>query len=450
MLTIKHRFDNEIRRFQSNPGFEPLEQTQSSAHPFTIESKSLTKHEKIDDLNDKALLERITKMEEESETIRRENLLFARYLLRTTTSKIMESFNDYENENGIIKETVDQIKLIESTRKVSLKRSVNTTTDGNPLWTKRLVTVLAHANIRYIPPIDQDRFFIATYEVKQTHLDWQRMKAHAATVLDNLKVLFQNIQSDEEAQKDVNFSLQRRADRYRRSDNDQHLNNPYYSVPGEVFVNRANKQLNARISRIGAFVVNSSHINLRMHEIDERIRQVEATASRINRVDIDLITQKIDHYSVESDILNRLCIREKALLHEQIQFLEDLKADLLEQETMLDKTEKHMKDVEHRLEQTMADIDFIEKQNNKMSEENNIIKTCIDDTLKVPTITEYAHVIKQKKDLKYDIDIWSQRVTIAETLCSQLEQQNKAPMILPPLKKPTTIKHKRLIKTSHQ
>ncbi|CAF1658304.1 unnamed protein product [Rotaria magnacalcarata] len=450
MLTIKHRYDSEIRRFHYNPGFEPIEQTQSPTHPFTIESKSLTKHEKIDDLNDKALLERITKLEEESETIRRENLLFARYLLRTNTSKIMESFNDYENENGIIKETMDQMKLIESTRKVSLKKSINTTTDGNPLWTKRSVIVRAYANIQYIPPIDQDRFVIATYEVEQTHLDWQRMKTHAATVLDNLKILFQNIQSDEEAQKEVNFSLQRRVDRYRRSNNDQYLNNSYYSVPGEVLLSRANQQINARTSHIGAFVVNSLHINLRILEIDERIRQLEDATSRIHRVDIDLRKQKFDQYSAESENLNRIFIREKAFLHELIHILEDLKADLLEQETILNKTEKHMKDVEHHLEQTMGDIDFIEKQNNKMSEENNIIKTCIDDTLKVPTITEYAHVIKQLKDLKYDIDIWSQRVTIAETLCSQLKQQNKAPMTLPPLKKPTTIKHKRLIKTSHQ
>jgi hypothetical protein len=60
---------------------------------------------------------------EENENIHRENVFFSRYLLRINTKKIVEKFNEYEDENAndIILEILDQAKLADATQRLASK-----------------------------------------------------------------------------------------------------------------------------------------------------------------------------------------------------------------------------------------------------------------------------------------------------------------------------------------
>ena len=62
---------------------------------------------------------------EESENIRRENLLFSRYLTRINTTKIVDTYDKYEDENKLILEIIDQIKSFDNTRRYSCKDKKN-------------------------------------------------------------------------------------------------------------------------------------------------------------------------------------------------------------------------------------------------------------------------------------------------------------------------------------
>ncbi|CAF1391181.1 unnamed protein product [Rotaria sordida] len=439
MLTIKGRYSS-LRQFSFDLGYSPREKTdEQSTHTLAIESKSLIKHEKPHEFNDKELLERINELEEENENLRLENLLFSRYLLRITTSKRIETFREYEDETDIIHETLDQTKVIDSARQILLKKSPSYTRDGTPLWTKRSINLLAPTDIQYISPIDQERFFIAAYEVEQTRLDWQRMKAHELAVIDNLKVLYQNIKSDEDAQNSLNLGLQRRIDRYRTLIGEEKFNSPYLSVPGELFVSRVHKRIDARISSIGVFLVNTELLRSRIEHTDLRIRQVDDIVATISEVDLESVIQMKKNRTKELKEIKKKYILEKSSYYPLLNHSKELKKNLNEQEIKINDIEKQFEILQNNFEQTIIDINYIKQENNKILKQNNILKDRIDNTVKVPTISNYAHIIEQRKILQHDIDIWTQRVNIAETLLSQLKRQNKPSKILPPLQPSTSI-----------
>lgn len=61
---------------------------------------------------------------QENEKIRRENLLFARYLTRINTPKIVETYDEYADENNLIHEILGQMKSSESPRRYSCKNNL--------------------------------------------------------------------------------------------------------------------------------------------------------------------------------------------------------------------------------------------------------------------------------------------------------------------------------------
>jgi hypothetical protein len=66
------------------------------------------------------------------------------------------------------------------------------------------------------------------------------------------------------------------------------------------------------------------------------------------------------------------------------------------------------------LEKLNYEINSIKDENNLILNENICFKKRIDNIKKVPTITDYAHIIEQTKKLKHDIQIWTKRVNIAQ------------------------------------
>jgi len=60
---------------------------------------------------------------QENENIDRENVFFLRYLLRINTRKIVERFDEYEDENAndIILEILNQAKLADATQRLASK-----------------------------------------------------------------------------------------------------------------------------------------------------------------------------------------------------------------------------------------------------------------------------------------------------------------------------------------
>ncbi|CAF2756570.1 unnamed protein product [Rotaria sp. Silwood2] len=426
MLTIKNRYSS-LRQFSFELEHSSTEQTEQSTHTITIEPKTATKPEKIDELNDTVLLEKINKLQEENENMRLENLLFSRYLLRITKSKVVESFDDYEYDTDVVLGTLDQTKIIDTSRQISFKISTKYTKDGKPLWIKRSVTSVAPTDIRYLPSIEQNCFFIASYEVEQTHLDWQRMKANAVAML------YRNVKSDDDAQQSLNESVQRRIDKYRVTIGEEKFNSQYLSVPGELFVNRIRTFIDYRTSFIGALRVNTELLNSQIERVDIRIRQLDDFIATTNQVEIDWEIQMKNNRSQEFKAIEKTYIMEKSSYHKLLNHLEEFKKTLDEQLMKIPDIEKQSKILQNHLEQEIIDIDRITQENNKILKEKNILKDRINNTKKVPTINNYAHIIEQRKILQHDIDIWTQRVNIAESLLSQLQRQNKPPKILPPL-----------------
>jgi len=60
---------------------------------------------------------------QEKENIHRENVFFLRYLIRINTRKIVERFDEYEDENAndIILEILNQAKLADATQRHASK-----------------------------------------------------------------------------------------------------------------------------------------------------------------------------------------------------------------------------------------------------------------------------------------------------------------------------------------
>ncbi|CAF4948940.1 unnamed protein product, partial [Rotaria sp. Silwood1] len=199
-------------------------------------------------------------------------------------------------------------------------------------------------------------------------------------------LLYRNIQSDYNSQQLLNQQLERQIDKYRTLIGEQEFNSPYLSVPGELFVSRVHKLIDSRISSIGAFLVNTELLHTHIERVDVRIRQLDDFMTGTNKVEIDWEIKKQNDYSTKFKNLENIYIIEKSSYY---------------------------------------------------TVKNNILKDRIDTTLKVPTINNYAYITEKRKLLQNDINIWTQRVNIAETLLSQLKRQNKPPKILPPLQ--TTI-----------
>ncbi|UJR21772.1 hypothetical protein I4U23_024847 [Adineta vaga] len=387
----------------------------------------------IHQLDNTKLLEKINKINKENDTIRRENLLFSRYLLRTNSSKVVKTFDDYEyeDENEILYEILHQTKSSDNTR----RRTTKKVAVG---WTKVHVDWSEQGYTQYISSIEKERFIIAAYEAKQTRLEWERMNAKATAIINNSEVLFQSIESDEIAQDTLNRELSRRVDRYRADIGEEEFNNPYMHVPGELVVSRVNKRIHSRISLIGLIRVNTACLHIRIDEINDKIRLLDDFNDKMDEIDItSMRTRKIDNSDIYERV-DRKFRKEKSFQYPLFRQLQEYKKILNEQETNIHDMEKKCELLRNYLERIMFEIKDIQREYEIIWKESNFLKNRMADVRQVPSITNYAHIMKQTIVLQHEIDIWTQRVTTAETLLVQLERQEKPPRRLPSLRSNTT------------
>ncbi|CAF1259250.1 unnamed protein product [Adineta steineri] len=431
MLAIKQRYYDRMKELSAQS-----EQLKKEKSKQTIELKPLIQDQKLDG---KKLLEDIHKIDEENKTLRRENLFFSRYLVRINSNKIIETFDDYENENEneIIRDILNQVKSLNARRRLAMLKNSLNTKKGAIGWTK---VSSNWGKLMFTPYIlsltEQERFAIVAYEIQQTRLEWERMSTKALAAIYTFEVSYQSIESDEFAQETLNRELRKRVEKYRANIGEEEFNSPHMQVPGELFVDRITKRIQSRMGAIGLLRVNTTRLHIRIDEINAKIRHLDDLNHRMEEVDIvSQRTRKIANSEIYEKVDKEYRI-EKLSQYPLFRRLQDDKESLNEQEIHINDMEKKCESLQYLLERTNNEIYGIQQECDIILKENNCLKIRIEDIMKVPTITEYAHVIKQRKVLEQEIDIWTQRVRIAEALLLQLkkQQQQKPSERLPPLR----------------
>jgi len=134
----------------------------------------------------------------------------------------------------------------------------------------------------------------------------------------------------------------------------------------------------------------------------------------MNEIDINFVrTRKIDNMDTYEK-LDRKYKLEKFSQYPLYNHLQKWKKILLEQEQEKLDYEYKYELLKNYLEKLNYEINSIKDENNLILNENICFKKRIDNIKKVPTITDYAHIIEQTKKLKHDIQIWTKRVNIAQ------------------------------------
>jgi hypothetical protein len=134
----------------------------------------------------------------------------------------------------------------------------------------------------------------------------------------------------------------------------------------------------------------------------------------MDEIDINFVrTRKIDYVDTYEK-LDRKYKLEKFIQYPLYHRLQKWKKFLSEQEQEKIAYEFKYKLLKNHLEKLNQEINSIQYENNFILNENIFFQNRIADIKKVPTITDYAHIIGQTKKLQHEISIWTQRVNIAE------------------------------------
>ncbi|CAF1601564.1 unnamed protein product [Rotaria magnacalcarata] len=150
----------------------------------------------INSLDNEQLIQEIDSLKEENEKLHSENLIFAHYLRRVSSSGLIETFEQYASENDIIDKEIridSKINAISSklpkvARRLSMRRGSTDATKSMRLWNKLLSNWRENVDAPRLLRVEQEKLSIAAYEIEQTQLDWQRMRANALLTLDKLDV----------------------------------------------------------------------------------------------------------------------------------------------------------------------------------------------------------------------------------------------------------------------
>jgi archaellum component FlaC len=94
--------------------------------------------------------------------------------------------------------------------------------------------------------------------------------------------------------------------------------------------------------------------------------------------------------------------------------LQEWKKFLNEQENEINDMKYKCELLQNHFERTIIEIDAIKQECQSILKENHSLKNRIDDVMKVPAISDYAHIIEQTKVLQHGIHIWTKRVNVAE------------------------------------
>lgn len=200
---------------------------------------------------------------------------------------------------------------------------------------------------------------------------------------------------------------------FRISVGEKRFHSQSLEVPGELFVTRINRRIQSRINEIGVFRLNIRQLHARIEQVNEKIKYYDEL-TKISEVDLAFFLKEKGHNSEAFIELKHTCNMEKSFRSKAYNRLEELRKQLYQQKQHLHDAEKKAVGLQHYFERTMAQIDAAIHDTELILDENYRLKNSIEDVIKVPTITDYAYVIQQRKNLQHEIDIWTKRIHIAE------------------------------------
>ncbi|UJR27742.1 hypothetical protein I4U23_009017 [Adineta vaga] len=387
-------------------------------------------------------MDAIAEIEKINRNVHLENILYSWYLRRVECSKMIETFDEFDDDVSDItpdesqfvsNRTTIHAKLPEIARRFSTKKRSLDSSNPTPLWTKLVSNWRDYMYEAFLLRVEQEKLSIAAYEIKQTKLDWEKMKMNAQLSLEHYDVLLRAVQSDEVSQQTLNNDLEKNINKHLHNTYKGQLNNSNSFVPVELLINRIIKRIHSRIGSIGLLRINTSQMQLRIRTIDLNIYNLEHSDEKMHEIDINFVrTRKVDYLDTFEKVDRQYKIAKSSqypILHQ----LYELQSKVVEQEEEKIDYENKYQLLENRLEKINQEIECIQQENEELSKENNVLRDRLVNIKEAPSITNYAYVIERTKKLQHQIDVWTRRVNIAETLLSQMQRQTKSMTILPPI-----------------
>ncbi|CAF1021435.1 unnamed protein product [Rotaria sp. Silwood1] len=389
---------------------------------FSLETSSLGNDDVINSFQNEQLSQVINKLKKENEHLRLENLLYSRYLRRVNSSNVMETYDQYASENKIIQKelsinsnkNVVHSRLPKIARRLSLEKSLAGTSKAKSLWNKLITNSHEAINTVRLLRIEQEKLSIAAYEIEHTRLDWERMKVNCVLELDQLEVLLRTTESNENTEEKLNSDLKKYINKFRYDFSNAKLNNKRLHVPADVLINRIDKQIQAHKRLIAFLNIETECAEVRIRTLDAIIQDLDNLHEKTNETDLHFVRTKHIDYLNKYKKLERQYTMDKSLQYPLYHDLQERKKELSKQEQLIIDNQYKCELLENYLEQINNEISSINYENELILKENNFLNKRIADIKKVPTITEYAYTIEQTKKLKHEIDIWTQRVNIAQ------------------------------------
>ncbi|CAF3749182.1 unnamed protein product [Rotaria sordida] len=400
----------------------PIEKEGRSRRGLSLELPLLKNDYIIDHFHDEELIEAINKIKKENEKIRLENLLYSRYLRRVNSSNIIETYDQYANENDIIEkelyinsnENILHSKVPKVARRLSMEKNSVDTSNTKSLWTKLIANLREATYAPLLLRIKQEKLFIAAYEIEHTRLDWKRMEANSILELDQLDVLLRTAESDEITEEKLNNDVKKHINKFQYDFSKDKLNNKRLIVPADILISRINKQIEKHKRLIDSLHIDTECAQVRIRTIEKTMQDLDNLHEKMDEIDINFVRTKRIDYRDTYKKLEKQYTMNKSSQYPLIHNLQEWKAKLSEQEQLKIDYQYKCDLFENYLELLNNEISCIKYENESILNENNFLKDRIADIKKVPTITEYAYTIEQTKKLKHEIDIWTQRVNIAE------------------------------------
>ncbi|CAF0741204.1 unnamed protein product [Rotaria sordida] len=400
----------------------PIEKEGRSRRGLSLELPLLKNDYIIDHFHNEELTEATNKIKKENEKIRLENLLYSRYLRRVNSSNIIETYDQYANENDIIEkelyinsnENILHSKVPKIARRLSMEKNSVDTSNTKSLWTKLIANLREATYAPLLLRIKQEKLFIAAYEIEHTRLDWKRMEANSILELDQLDVLLRTAESDEITEEKLNNDVKKHINKFQYDFSKDKLNNKRLIVPADILISRINKQIEKHKRLIDSLHIDTECAQVRIRTIEKTMQDLDNLHEKMDEIDINFVRTKRIDYRDTYKKLEKQYTMNKSSQYPLIHNLQEWKAKLSEQEQIKIDYQHKCDLFENYLELLNNEISCIKYENESILNENNFLKDRIADIKKVPTITEYAYTIEQTKKLKHEIDIWTQRVNIAE------------------------------------
>lgn len=220
--------------------------------------------------------------------------------------------------------------------------------------------------------------------------------------------------SDVISQAGLIHEVERYIERYRLSIGDEEFFGPHLKVPAELVVSRIKKRINSRGTVIGLVRANSLRLHRRLEDVNRKIQTLNELHEKMDDVDVTLNTTRQEDFQENYDELDRIYQTEKRKQYPSFLRVQQLKSILENEEYLWNEAKKKTVMLKNIFEENQREIEQFQHENDRLSDENYRLTTRLTQVWKVPSITEYAYIIKQVRFLEEQIAIWTQRVAMIE------------------------------------